>query len=236
VGLDRAAWSDVERAFDEWLLPGVGQLPVNSVVSLQTNPVFTDTFLIGLDSQLLAELRWRNIPVATGCTPIRRFWDRADSASGSRVDDIVGIQLWAETTPLGDPTHLAAGASAGELVIAVRGELFLRYPTTLVYLTSAQLGNPPVTDFDRDPDEDAPRIWPGFQGRFANDVAFFGFPGFAAAEVGDYWLVFEEPPAGYRFANDADTDATTGHGWAADALAPPVRVLIRGDSLSGGGG
>jgi hypothetical protein len=49
-------------------------------------------------------------------------------------------------------------------------------------------------------------------------------------------MVFEETPAGYRFANDVDTNATTGHDWAADTLAQPVRVLIRGDSLIVGGG
>ena len=31
-----------------------------------------------------------------------------------------------------------------------------------------------------------------------------------------------------------DTNATTGHGWAAETLAQPVRVLIRGDSLNVG--
>ena len=50
------------------------------------------------------------------------------------------------------------------------------------------------------------------------------------------WLVFEEPPAGYRFANDAQTTAATGHEWAVATLAQPVRVLIRGDSLVVGGG
>jgi hypothetical protein len=236
IGLDRAAWADVGRAFDEWLLPGVGQLPENCVIALETNPVFTDAFLVGLNSQLLTELRWRNIPVATGCTPVRRFWDRADTASGGRVDDILGIQSWPSLSPLGDPAHLAEGASARELVIAVRGQLFLRYPTTIVYLRSARQESPPVTDFDADPHDDAPRILPGFQGRLATDVAFFGFPGLAAAAVADYWVVFEEHPAGYRFANNTDTGATTGHAWASATLAQPVRVLIRGDALIHGGG
>jgi hypothetical protein len=234
VGLDRPVWADVKRAFDEWLLPGAGQLAANSVISLQTNPVFTDAFLVGLNSQMLAELRWRNIPVATGCTPIRRFWDRADTASGARADDIIGIQSWATASPLGDAGHLAPGASGGELVIAARGELFLRYPTTLVYLRSAARGNPPVADFDRDPDDDADRILPGFQGRLATDIVFFGFPGFDAAAIADYWVVFEEPPAGYRFANDVAT-ATSGHAWAKAALAQPVRVLIQGNALIAGG-
>jgi hypothetical protein len=229
VGLDRAAWRDVEQAFDEWLLPGVDQLATNSVISLGTNPLFIEPFLAGLNTQLLTELRWRNIPVATGCTPIRRFWDRFDATAGQRLDDIIGIAGWTDDSALGDGTHLAPGASAGELVIAVRGDLFLRYPTTLVYLQSAVHGS--SADFDHDPDPDAPRVLPGFQGRMAGDVAFFGFPGVAAADVVSHWVVFEEPPAGYRFANDSTTAASTGQTWAAETFAQPVRVLIQGDIL-----
>jgi hypothetical protein len=235
VGLDRAAWADVERAFEEWLLPGVGQLAVDCVGSLETNPVFVDAFLTGLNSQLLAELRWRNIPIATGCTPIRRFWDRADTATGARADDIVGLHAWTAPSPLGDATHRAAGASGRELVIAVRGDLFRRYPATLVYLKSARHGSPGTTNFDLDPDDNAPRVLPGFQGRLGDDVAFFGFPALEAAAIVDHWVVFEEPPAGYRFANDTATSARTGHAWAAATLAQPVRVLIRGDALIAGG-
>jgi hypothetical protein len=234
VGLDRPAWADLERGFDEWLLPGVGQLPADSVIGLETNAVFVDAFLTGLNSQLLAELRWRNIPIASGCTPIRRFWDRADSSNGTRTDDIVGLKSWTIESRLGDPTHAGTGTSSRELVIAVRGDLFLRYPSTLVYLKSARHGQAGAVNFEIDPEETAPRILPGFRGRLAEDVAFFGFPALDAASVVDHWVVFEEPPAGYRFANDAVTAALTGHAWAEAALVQPVRVLIRGDSLIAG--
>jgi hypothetical protein len=234
AGLERAVWSDVAAAFDEWLLPGVGQLPANSVVALQTNPIFIEPFLVGLNSQLLTELRWRNIPVATGCTPIRRFWDRADTSAGGRVDDIAGIASWPAGSGLGDASHLAVGAGTRELVVALRGDLFLRYPTTLVYLQPAVL-SAGAADFDADPDPAAPRVFPAFQGRMAADVAFFGFPTVAVNDLATYWLVLEEPPSGFRFANDVATTAAAGHDWAAATLAEPVRVLIQGDSLVAGG-
>ena len=183
-------------------------------------------------SRLLAELRWRNIPVATGCTPLRRFWDRADTAAGDRVDDIIGIHAWADDSALGDSDAPRRPAPPGsELVIAVRGELFLRYPTTLVYLQSARHGSRRPGLRPVDPDAGAARILPGFQGRLGDDVAFFGFPGFAAAAIATHWLVFEEPPAGTASPTTSRTTATTGHAWAAAALAQPVRVLIRGDAL-----
>ena len=137
IGLARPAWADLAEAFGEWLLPGVGQLPGNCVIALQSDPIFIDAYLAGLNTQLLAELRWRNIPIATGCTPIRRFWDRTDTSTGARSDDITGVASWTSGSALGDPAHLAPGATGHELVIAVRGELLLRYPTTLVYLQSA---------------------------------------------------------------------------------------------------
>jgi hypothetical protein len=235
VGLDRPAWADVGRAFGEWLLPGIGRLPDNSVVGLETNPIFIDAFLAGLNTQLLSELRWRNIPVATGCTPIRRFWDRTDTAAGERADDVVGIGAWPKDSPLGDPSHRPPGATGQQLVIAVRGDLLLRYPTTLVYLRSALHGTATVPDFDQDPDDAAPRLLPGFHGRLGADVTFYGFPAVDVTALAHHWLVLEEPPAGYRFANDSQTPAATGHGWAAAALAHPVRVLLRGDKFTVGG-
>ena len=92
-----------------------------------------------------------------------------------------------------------------------------------------------VPNFELDPWLDAPRVLPGFQGRLGQDIAFFGFAGFEPSAVRTHWLVFEEPPAGYRFANDSGTDATTGQDWAEKAFTQPVRVLIRGDTLVPGG-
>ena len=163
IGLDRPAWADLAEASGEWLLPGVGQLPGNCVIALQSDPIFIDAYLAGLNTQLLAELRWRNIPIATGCTPIRRFWDRTDTPTGARSDDIAGVASWTPDSALGDPAHLAPGATGRELVIAVRGELLLRYPTTLVYLQSAVPPGATTANFDADPDDAAPRVLPGFQ-------------------------------------------------------------------------
>src|SRR5262249_26213454 len=158
-----------------------------------------DAYLAGLNTQLLGELRWRNIPIDTGCTPIRRFWDRTDTATGQRSDDITGVASWAKNSRLGDPAHLAPGATGRELVIVVRGPLLLRYPPTLVSRQTAIPAGSTAPDFGKDPDDTAPHILPGFHGRIGADVVFFGFPTVEATVVGQYWLVFEEPPAGYRF-------------------------------------
>ncbi|MFF0945487.1 hypothetical protein ACFYE2_14850 [Kocuria sp. CPCC 205300] len=228
IGLDRPVWADVRNAFPEWLLPGVGTLPEDSVIAVETNARFIDSLLTGLNTQLLEELRWRNIPVATGCTPLRVFWDRADTASGARVDDITGITAWADGSDVGEPQHRPTGVSGRDLVILVRGHLFLRYPSTVVYLVTAGHGGSP--DFTLDPDPAAPRMLPSFQGRIGADVTFFGFQGFPPSDITSHWLVFEEPPAGYRFDNSLSS-SQQAEAWATESFALPVRVLIRGDRL-----
>jgi hypothetical protein len=240
VGLDRPVWRDVEQAFPQWLLPGVNALPEDSVIALETNPSFTDACVLGYNQQLLGELRWRNIPVATGCTPMRVFWDRANTQSGERIDDIVGIANWATGTDVGEASHRPGGAAGKDLALVVRGQLFVRYPRTVVYLVSAVHGG--AADFDVDPDAAAPRTLPSFQGRIGTDVTFFGFQGMPAAEVLTHWIVFEEPPHGYRFYNLSEPEAqgvaptADGADWASATFADPVRVLIKGPDLLPDGG
>jgi hypothetical protein len=228
IGLDRPVWSDVRQAFDEWLLPGVATLPENSVIAVETNPRFVDALLVGLNSQVLSELRWRNIPVATGCTPLKEFWRRRHTASGDPIDDIIGVHAWPDGSALGSAAHRPAGASGRDLVLVIRGQLFLRYPSTVVYLVTAEHAG--AADFTQDPDPAAVHVLPSFQGRIGTDVTFFGFQGFDPDDVLTHWVVFEEPPAGYRFANDQSVSKNPVV-WAKASFAQAVRVLIRGDRL-----
>lgn len=233
VGLDRPVWRDLNEAFPEWLLPGVGDLPEDAVIAVETNPVFTDALMVGYNTQLLGELRWRNLPIATGCTPLRVFWERADTGTGDRIDDITGIAGWPANSDLGAPAHRPGGAAGRDLVLVFRGQLFLRYPKTLLYLVSAVHGG--TTRYDLDPVAGASRALPSFQGRIGADVTFFGFQGVVPDDISTHWVVLEEPPAGYRFYNaSGETPPPGGDGaaFADDTFADPVRVLIRGDRLA----
>ncbi|GAA3077359.1 hypothetical protein [Streptosporangium carneum] len=246
VGLPRPVWRDLNDNFAEWLLPGVGELKDNTVIALETNPVFTDAFLLGYNTQLLTELRWRNMPVAAGCTPLRVFWERANTGSGERIDDIIGVANWPDASDLGAAAHRPGGASGTDLVLVFRGQLFLRYPKTLLYLVSAKHAG--QVRFDLDPPDDAARVLPSFQGRIGADVTFFGFQGFQPDQIETHWVVLEEPPTGYRFYNkplvgeppggpipgDGQPVPANADGalYADQAFAEPVRVLIAGNSLT----
>jgi hypothetical protein len=235
-GLDLPAWQLLARLAPDWMLPGVGQLDDDIVLALQSNPAFIDALLVGLNTKLVEELRWRNLRITTGCTPMRAFWQRSDPATGARVDDIRGIAGWASSSTLGAADHRPAGGSGTDLVLMFRSALFRRYPQTLLYLVSAIHGG--AADFTRDPDAAATRRLPAFQGRIGPDTTFFGFPGLPAADVAEQWVVLEEPPTGFRFRAGvaAALAASDGAVFADEAFADPVRVLIAGNSLLPSGG
>jgi hypothetical protein len=229
--LDLPLWRHLARTDPDWLLPGVGQLVEDTVIAVGTNPAFVDALLVGFNTRLLEELRWRNLRVASGCTPARAFWLRSDAASGERVDDVVGIQRWTDGSRLGGAQHRPPGLAGADLVLVFRGRLFNRYPNTLLYLVSARHGGAP--DFTVPPADEAPRTLPTFQGRIGADVTFFGFVGVDPDEVEGLWVALEEPPSGFKFRNDVPSAnaAADGAAFADRAFDDPVRVLIQGDHL-----
>ena len=223
----------------EWLLPGVGQLVADTVYPFESNPLFIESFLLGLNTQTLGELRWRNMAIATGCTPLKMFWGRTDASGTQRVNDIRDIGNWSAASDLGDSQHQPDGADRENLVFVFRSELFRRYPRTVVSSVKAKITgvNP---DWEHLPDAAEPRVWPLFQGTVGDDITFFGFP-MTAEEARLYWFVLEEPPTGYRFLNDADANqdkgllpmptADDGGSFAAQRIHQPTRVFIKGGQI-----
>ncbi|MGW1365120.1 hypothetical protein ACWCQP_48075 [Streptomyces chartreusis] len=240
--LDIPAWQLVRDHNPEWLLPGAGRLPDDRVVAMATNPAFVDAFLLGLNTQTVSELRFRNIPLRTGCTPLRQFWARTDPASESYEDDILGVHRWPADSPLGSPHHRPPAAAGADLVVVFRTPLFRRYPQTLVYLVPAP-ADADGPDWTAEPDL-AHRILPSFQGQMTPETVFFGFP-VEPVQAVRHWVVLEEPPHGVQFFSGplpgmtpqrtaVFTDPAAhpdGAAFADAAFADPYRVMIRGASL-----
>jgi hypothetical protein len=236
--LDLPLWSFLKDKAPDWLLPGVGKMPMHSVVALATNPPFVQALLLGANYQTTAEMRWRRHPLRAKASPLRKFWQRA----GKEVD-INPVKAWAAGEGFGGPSLTAPDADE-KAVVVFRTPLFKRYPHTAVFMYPA--AKTPLGDISwdartLDPLDPNQCKHPIFTGTIGDDVVFFGFL-LPASAFATYWVVLEEPPAGYRFYNDtppgdpkddnppavwpnrvAVADAAT---FAFDTFALPIRVMI----------
>jgi hypothetical protein len=246
LGMDYEVWKLLREKAKSWLLPGIEDLEKDAVVAMESNPAFIDALLVGMNTQFLAELRWRNMAIAPKCTPLRWFWGNLDHTvvPAKRTDDIRGIDQW-EDNRLGDNQHqvLKPGDDGNrDLVMVFRTDLFRRYPSTIVYLLpnaneAALSGTRP--DFQLGPAK-APKI----KGTIGEDVTFFIFD-INPKALKKFFLVLDEPPAELRFRGVEPDSSKPPSLFAAAALQSahsadfarntidqPVRVAIDGKTLA----
>ncbi|WP_165372874.1 hypothetical protein [Pengzhenrongella frigida] len=230
--IDLPLWKFLSDNAPDWLLPGSGDIPADRVLAVQTNPPFVDAVLLGANVQTLGELRWRNLPITTRWTPLRRFWQRISVAADDVATDIRPVvslatdaTIWPDASELGDLTHLADPTHGANLVVVLHTELFRRYPATLVYLVANPGG---AATWGPVPEVDNPalhRDYPSFSGTLTPDLVFFGF-GVPPSAGADHWLVLEEPPPGYRFRFTPGDASAEGASFAERTFAEPVRVFL----------
>ena len=143
IGLNFPTWGLLNQYDKEWLLPGASALAKDSITALQTNPTFIDAFMVGINTQFMSEMRWRDLAVDRTCTPLRMFWGQVNYATQQRQADIQPLGEWAKAPadPVGALSHQSiqphdpvANTNGSRLVIIFRSDLFRRYPSTLVYL------------------------------------------------------------------------------------------------------
>lgn len=211
----------------EFLLPGIGRIPPDTITLLETNPRFVEGFLIGLNAEMNAELLWREYPTDRRGTPFRRFWDRLDGSP-----DIDPIHTWATNTHLG---RNMVGGGTGDIVLVIRGELLRRYPNTIIYAVKA-------TADGRISEQPGDRADPTMLGRLDPDITFIGFdlqPEDLVADPGWYFVI-QEQPTEPRFGFDspsADDPAVPDHWydatWGQAGVEPGQHLVIAGNPLTG---
>ena len=131
----------------ERFLPGVGQLPPNSITLLETNPRFIEAFMVGLNFEMNRELLWREYPTDQRGNPMRCFWNRSDGAA----DLLAAIHRWGKGI-LG--SHMRGVGTGGQIVLLLRGRLLRRYPNTVIYAWRAKNGklkDPPAPEISKSP-------------------------------------------------------------------------------------
>jgi hypothetical protein len=109
----------------EWFLPGVGAFPAERVALLAPNARFIESFLAGLNQEMMAELLWREYPTDRRGSPFRVFWPRPGGAA-----DVPPLDAW-------DPSSAALGEHCelrgdGMSIVLVRGEVVRRFADMIV--------------------------------------------------------------------------------------------------------
>ncbi|HEU4386421.1 MAG TPA: hypothetical protein VFV34_01400, partial [Blastocatellia bacterium] len=169
----------------DYLFPGLENVPPNTVTLLETNSQFVESFMVGLNSEMGREFLWRNYPTDQRATFFRQFWD---TSAGNRRRDIEPIDTWGKLSRLGD------NASAGEsLVLLIRGELLRRYPNSVIYAVRAVREAAGKLVLSTNPDDEH---HPLFRGKMKPDVTFLGFDltrEDAIADPGWFFVIQQQP-------------------------------------------
>jgi hypothetical protein len=184
----------------QFLLPGCDRVLPDTVVPLAADTSFVEAYMTGLNHEMSRELLWREYPSDERSTSFRVFWQPAGFDPRS-YEQLAPLHEWLPDSDLGD--HFMPGTD-GNLVVLVRGELFARYPGTIVYLTRSTTPQEAGSE----------RLLPLFRGDLGADMTFLGF-GLAGTELAAerWFVVFEQQPTEPRFGLDADL--TTGRDRAA---------------------
>jgi hypothetical protein len=189
------------------MLPGLEDVPPNTVALLETNSRFVEAFLVGLNAELSSELLWRNYPTDQRGTYFQQFWDASD---GSTQRDIEPISKWRDRL-LGQNTP----RTSGKLVLLIRGDLLRRYPNSVIYAVRAVKPQPNAKlDLSTKTEDER---HPLFRGTLKPDVTFLGFNLTDAEALGKppndpngWFFVIQQQPTEPRFGLDV-----------ADFVTPP---------------
>jgi hypothetical protein len=179
------------------LLPGLEDIPPETVLGLATNREFIESYMLGLNVEMARELLWRGYHTDQLGTYFDQFWDA--STSPSPRPDIARLTAWGGR-PLGENSPVPL---QDQFVMLIRSALLRRYPNAIIFAAPTI-----VTSGARKPDLDlASAVHPAFRGSADPDVSFFGFDlapeAVAGTDGGDgYFLIIQEHPGEPRFGLD----------------------------------
>jgi hypothetical protein len=184
----------------EYLVPGIGEVPDNTLGLLLSNREFIESFLAGLNNELGRELIWREYPARPSATWCQQFFD---SGPGGPAD-IKVIGAWNGEEGLG--ANRPEGTAQADLVLLIKGALPRRYPDLRVYAVEAEW----VAGKRRELVGGGVRL-PVFSGQLQRDAHFYGFALTQQAARGStvepqhpgWFFVLEERPRAPRFGLDA---------------------------------
>ncbi|HTH21210.1 MAG TPA: hypothetical protein VL854_03250, partial [Nitrososphaeraceae archaeon] len=215
---------------EELLLPGVKDIPENTISLLETNIEFINSYMVGLNHEMARELLWREYPTDQRGSYFRQFWDvsiavQREKMTSTAVDieeivekyrDIPEIHRWRDSALDG-----IGGSSLQheQTVLFIKGEVLRRYPSTVIYASKAILITTP--DGSQEPTLPSGNSTAGveeitqpiFKGTIQPDITFVGFDksieelgGNNTPENPGYFFVLQEQPSEPRFGIDEGSE------------------------------
>jgi hypothetical protein len=165
----------------DYLLPGLDQIPPDTLTLLVTNHAFIESYMVGLNHEMARQLLWNEYPTDQRGSYFRQFWDvrsyvpsleelqnETPEQIHEKLKDIPPVHTWKHANPLGANEN-RTDIVPNNLVLLVHGELLRRYPNAHIYAVEAKWD--PELGHVLGENE----MHPLFRGTLSPDVTFFGF-------------------------------------------------------------
>lgn len=212
---------DALKALDlGFVLPGIDRLDDNTMGLLEMNFDVIEAYMTGLNHEMARELMWRGYPTDTRATFFRQFFDISGYVPAPQTpaerellyDITTPMHTWGGLDTLG--SHIRGQGSSSSLILALRGELFRRYPDTLLYMVPAFWHTLPDNSKVKRPDYsalDTAAKFAHFRADIDPDLLLFWFEIDKTIAIGNdipddpapgYFFVLQEPMTGTRFGLD----------------------------------
>jgi len=185
------------------LIPGIEDLPQNTVTLLEENRRFLEAVAVGANHEMHRELIWREFPFDMGATVLHRFWHKGVDAEDTSADDIKAIHQWSKA--LGN--NQSSSNTSERLVLVLKADVVRRYPQLVVALDHQQ-----VAEGDQWDQSISNPLAPSFSGLLDKDTAYFGFEisqEKLLASLDNYYFLLFEAVGRFRFGLDIVDDEQT---------------------------
>jgi hypothetical protein len=196
------------------VMPAAEAIPANTALFLTGDPTVIVAFLVGLNWAAQRLLQWRDVPTDRQWTSFRWFW-------GSGAEEIHQISAGSSTSGWSSTSALADQLVGGQkVVLAIRSDLFRRYPRSCVYLVPANATAPRFTLT-----ADNAKL-PAYSELMPPDLRLlvFDVTSQQLTTPPGYFVVFQEQVSETRFG----TDPLPAAGPGANARYWPVPALTSG--------
>ncbi len=213
---DDPMFRNLKELSQEYILPNIDKVPINSITLLETNQAFIEAYMAGLNHEMSRELLWREFPTDQRGSYFRQFWDISDNifeTNRERKYDIKKMHTWDDELGKHTPRVITNPSGSRYLVLLIRGELLKKYPNTQVYAQQAEFKNTSNPSAPRRLSDDAVEAnikLPVFMAELDPDIYLFGFDLDIDEAKGDssdaskpgWFFVLRERPGQIRFGLD----------------------------------